>query len=200
LQRLVEDRRHFVDEKVALTNTITAALKSYYPQVLQWFGDIDTPLFCDFLLQFSTLDKAQGETATTLMKAGVDDQSLIDFIKYKYSDVKAGEDGKRPGFAEWLPTFKTENTVLFTAAEQARAAAAAANGAGAKADAKAGATAQPTGAATGATTGAAPRDTTQNGVIPAVQPIGKPLSPAEIARLSPEEFKAHMPTLLSGLK
>lgn len=66
LQRFVEDRRHFVDEKVALTNTVTAAVKAYYPQVLQWFGDIDTPLFCDFILQWSTLDKAQAESSTAL--------------------------------------------------------------------------------------------------------------------------------------
>ncbi len=66
LQRLVEDRRDFVEKKVRLTNWITASLKSYYPQVLQWFGDIDTQLFCDFILQWSTLEQAQHASAATL--------------------------------------------------------------------------------------------------------------------------------------
>jgi len=68
LQRLVEDRRNFVEEKVRLTNWITASLKSYYPQVLQWFSDIDTPLFCDFILQWSTLEQAQQASADTLSR------------------------------------------------------------------------------------------------------------------------------------
>lgn len=72
LQQLVVDRRHFVDEKVRLTNAIRAALKSYYPQVLQWFADIDTPLFCDFLLQWPNLEevkKASAETIGQFLKA-----------------------------------------------------------------------------------------------------------------------------------
>jgi len=34
-----------VEEKVRLTNRITAALKGYYPQVLEWFADKDTQIF-----------------------------------------------------------------------------------------------------------------------------------------------------------
>jgi len=59
LQRLVEDRRALVADKVRLTNRITAALKSYYPHVLQWFGDIDTKVFCDFIEQWPTLKQAK---------------------------------------------------------------------------------------------------------------------------------------------
>jgi len=51
LTRLVEDRRTLIGDKVRLTNRITAALKSYYPQSLQWFDDIDTNLLCDFIQQ-----------------------------------------------------------------------------------------------------------------------------------------------------
>lgn len=51
LQRLAEDWRVLVNDKVRLTNRITAALKSYYPQALQWFYDIDTKTFCDFIAQ-----------------------------------------------------------------------------------------------------------------------------------------------------
>jgi transposase len=68
LQRLVEDRRTLVAEKVRLTNRITAALKSYYPQVLQWFDDIDTQVFCDFIQQWPTLKKAKCARKPTFVK------------------------------------------------------------------------------------------------------------------------------------
>jgi len=71
LTRLVEDRRSLVNDKVRLTNRITAALKSYYPQALQWFEDIDTNLFCDFIEQWPTLKLAQSarkKTLTTFFK------------------------------------------------------------------------------------------------------------------------------------
>ncbi len=66
LQRLVEDRRALVDDKVRLTNRITAALKSYYPQALQWFDDIDTKIFCDFIAQWPTLKQAKRARPSTL--------------------------------------------------------------------------------------------------------------------------------------
>jgi len=71
LQRLVEDRRHFVQDKVDITNHLTACLKSYYPQALQWFEDIDTALFCAFIKCWSTLAEAQQaspEELTTFFK------------------------------------------------------------------------------------------------------------------------------------
>jgi len=68
LQRLVEDRRLLVNDKVRITNRITAAVKSYFPQVLQWFNDIDTVMFCDFIQQWSTLEKAKRAKKATLIK------------------------------------------------------------------------------------------------------------------------------------
>ena len=68
LQRLVEDRRALVDDKVRLTNRITAALKSYYPQALQWFDDVDTKIFCDFIAQWPTLKQAKRARPSTLTK------------------------------------------------------------------------------------------------------------------------------------
>lgn len=66
LQRLVEDRRALIGDKVRLTNRITVALKSYYPQALQWFDDIDTQIFCDFIQQWPTLKQAKRAQKTTL--------------------------------------------------------------------------------------------------------------------------------------
>jgi transposase len=59
LQQLVENRRMLVAEKVRLTNRITAALKGYYPQILEWFEDKDTQVFCEFLTRYPTLQAAQ---------------------------------------------------------------------------------------------------------------------------------------------
>lgn len=59
LQQLVENRRMLVAEKVRLTNRIIAALKGYYPQVLDWFEDKDTQVFCEFLSRYPSLKTAQ---------------------------------------------------------------------------------------------------------------------------------------------
>jgi len=65
---LVEHRRKLVDEKTRLSNRLTAALKSYYPQPLQWFDDIDAPLGCAFLQRWPTLAQAQHSHPGTLRK------------------------------------------------------------------------------------------------------------------------------------
>lgn len=66
LRQWVESRRMLVGEKVRLTNRITAALKSYYPQVLDWFEDKHTIAFCEFLEQFPNLESAQAATCEAL--------------------------------------------------------------------------------------------------------------------------------------
>jgi transposase len=66
LAQLVESRRRLVGDKVRLTNRLTSALKNYFPQVLQWFDDKDTPLFCDFLSRWPTLKAAQLARRSTL--------------------------------------------------------------------------------------------------------------------------------------
>jgi hypothetical protein len=55
-----------VGEKVRLTNRITAALKNYYPQVLAWFEDKDTQVFCAFVERYPTLKAAQAGTPAAL--------------------------------------------------------------------------------------------------------------------------------------
>jgi transposase len=67
LRQWVEARRMLVGEKVRLTNRITASLKSYFPQVLDWFEDKDTMAFCDFLTQFPDLPSAQAATSEMMV-------------------------------------------------------------------------------------------------------------------------------------
>jgi transposase len=66
LQQLVEHRRRLVGEKVRLTSRLGSVLKNYFPQLLEWFNDIDTTLFCDFLTQWPTLKAVQRARRSTL--------------------------------------------------------------------------------------------------------------------------------------
>jgi transposase len=66
LRQWVETRRMLVGEKVRLTNRITAALKHYYPQVLNWFEQKDTQVFCEFIERHPTLRLAQAASAEEL--------------------------------------------------------------------------------------------------------------------------------------
>jgi transposase len=67
LRRLVEARRTLVQDRVRLTNRITAALKAYFPQVLDWFSDKDAAIFADFIERWPTLELVQRSRAETLV-------------------------------------------------------------------------------------------------------------------------------------
>jgi transposase len=66
LEQLVAHRRRVVGDKVRITNRLTSTLKNYFPQVLHWFQDKDTHIFCDFLSRWPTLKAAQLARRTTL--------------------------------------------------------------------------------------------------------------------------------------
>jgi transposase len=66
LRQWVESRRMLVGEKVRLTNRITASVKTYFPQVLDWFDDKDTLVFCSFMEQFPSVIDAQAATPQQL--------------------------------------------------------------------------------------------------------------------------------------
>jgi transposase len=82
MRRLVEARRTLVQDRVRLTNRITAALKAYFPQVLGWFRDKEAAVFADFLDRWPTLELAQRarrETLETFFRShNVRYQSAID--------------------------------------------------------------------------------------------------------------------------
>lgn len=59
LQALCEQRRKVVNHRVALTNRITRLLKQYFPQALDWVGDLASAQGCDFLTQWPTLAAVQ---------------------------------------------------------------------------------------------------------------------------------------------
>ncbi len=63
---LVEQRRKLVGDKIRLTNRLRSTLKQYYPQPLDWFDDIDTLLFCDFIARWPTLIQVKRARRKTL--------------------------------------------------------------------------------------------------------------------------------------
>ncbi len=68
LQYLVEHRRRVVSDRTRISNRMTALLKLYFPQILEWFSDIRTDLVSDFLVQWPTLEEIQRVRRTTLEK------------------------------------------------------------------------------------------------------------------------------------
>jgi transposase len=67
LQQGVEIGRTLVGDKVRLTNRLTAALKNYSPQVVEWFAAKDPTIFCDFLTHWPPLSAVQQAPETALL-------------------------------------------------------------------------------------------------------------------------------------
>lgn len=68
LRLLVEQRRRLINDRTRLSNRLTAALKGYFPQILDWFDDIRTRLVCDFLERWPQLSALQQARPTTIDK------------------------------------------------------------------------------------------------------------------------------------
>ena len=68
LMTLVEHRRRLMSDRVRITNRLRSTLKQYYPQALEWFDRIDTPLFCDFIKRWPSLAQARRARKATLEK------------------------------------------------------------------------------------------------------------------------------------
>src|SRR4051794_38743314 len=68
LHFLVEERRQMVDDKTRQSHRLTACLKLYFPQVLQWFDDVTSPLVGALLDRWSNLEELQRAHPGTLRK------------------------------------------------------------------------------------------------------------------------------------
>lgn len=67
LSQLLIYRRKLVQDRVDLSNRITALLKNYYPQALDWFKEKDTIIFCDFITKWPSLADAKKAQKRTLL-------------------------------------------------------------------------------------------------------------------------------------
>jgi hypothetical protein len=68
LQFLVEERRRTVDERTRHSNRLADCLKLYFPQVVQWFDDLTSPLVGDLLERWPGLEQLQRVHPGTLHK------------------------------------------------------------------------------------------------------------------------------------
>jgi transposase len=66
LLALCDQRRKLVNHRVALTNRLTSLLKQYFPQALDWVGDVNSRQGCDFLERWPTLAAVQRARAATV--------------------------------------------------------------------------------------------------------------------------------------
>jgi transposase len=68
LLRLVEFRRRLVGKRIRLSNELTQLLKEYFPGALDWAGDINSAMACDFLTKWPTLEKLQKSKPEVIRK------------------------------------------------------------------------------------------------------------------------------------
>jgi transposase len=66
LMALVEHRYKVLCDQRRISNRLSHALKQYYPQVLEWFRQHNTVLFCDFVVQWPTLQQVKRARASRL--------------------------------------------------------------------------------------------------------------------------------------
>jgi transposase len=59
LQMLVEERRNWVNEVTRLTNRLKSTLKQYFPQALEWAGELKSQQAVDFLNRWPTLESVR---------------------------------------------------------------------------------------------------------------------------------------------
>jgi transposase len=68
LRLLVEFRRKTVAERTRLTNRLTDLLKTYFPQALEWAGDLRSLAACEFLSAWPTLEALQRASRSALRR------------------------------------------------------------------------------------------------------------------------------------
>jgi len=89
LQFLVEARRKFVNDKTRYSNRLTAYLKMYFPQVLDWFSEVSLPIAIDFLERWPSLQKVQKARPETLRKFFVQHHSCkSDSIDRRLEEIR----------------------------------------------------------------------------------------------------------------
>jgi len=68
LELLGEARRTIVNQLNRCTNRLNSCLKTYFPQALEWAGDLDSRQACDFLEHWPTLEALQHVRPSRLRK------------------------------------------------------------------------------------------------------------------------------------
>lgn len=66
LVHLVEKRRRLVEDRLRFSNRLTSALKTYFPQAVEWFSHKETFVFCAFIARWPTLKHLKRARQSTL--------------------------------------------------------------------------------------------------------------------------------------
>lgn len=92
LAQLVEYRRKLVQDRVDVSNCITATLKNYYPQVIDWFNEKDTVIFCNFVIKWPSLTQVKKARKATLIQFFNQHNSRYSDVNEKrVADIKAAQ-------------------------------------------------------------------------------------------------------------
>lgn len=67
LRLLLENREKLVDQRTALTHQLRALLKSYFPQALEWAGDLLRPMAWAFLVKWPSLEDLQAASKSRIL-------------------------------------------------------------------------------------------------------------------------------------
>lgn len=65
---LSEDRKRFDDDRKRTVNRLRDALKSFYPQANELFGDLSSPMVCAFLTRWPSLENLQRAREASIVK------------------------------------------------------------------------------------------------------------------------------------
>lgn len=88
-------------DSVDLSNKITATLKNYYPQAIEWFKEKDTFIFCDFISKWPSL--------TAVKKARK--QTLLDFFNRHNSHYETVNNTRLLSIKEAVPLTEDEGVI-----------------------------------------------------------------------------------------
>lgn len=101
LEQLVVYRRKLVQDRVDLSNRITVILKNYYPQVLDWFKEKDTAVFCSFIERWPSLAEVKK----------VRGQTLLNFFNQHNSHYKTVNENRIKDIKAAIPLTKDEGVI-----------------------------------------------------------------------------------------
>ena len=90
LQLLAEYRRKLVNNRIRHTNRTTSLLKMYFPQALDWAGELGTVQFCDFLQKWPSLATIQHARPSQLRKFYLQHHSRnLDLIEERLRQISS---------------------------------------------------------------------------------------------------------------
>jgi len=97
LRFLTEHRRQLVQQKVRVVQQLTDAVQQFFPQVLSWFGALDTNLAAALLQHWPSLEQLQRAHPGTLKRffsehRSWDDERIAEQIRLIYAAVPATRD------------------------------------------------------------------------------------------------------------